>query len=195
MNPQAALLIIDMQKGSFTPETPRYDTQGTVNRINTLAASLRRMNGTVVHIQHDGSGSGEFEKGNWDWEILDELEVLDTDLRIDKTANNVFYRSSLSEELANRKIKKLYIAGCATDFCVASSIQSALGKDYHITVISDGHTTGERPNLSSKQVIDHYNWVWENMLPTQGSIEVKSSREILEKLSQNGLYEHSNTEI
>ena len=183
MNPKAALLIIDMQKGSFTPETPRYDTKGTVERINTLAERLRKMNGTVVHIQHDGSGSGEFEKGNWDWEILDELEVLDTDLRVDKTANDVFYRSALSEELANRKIKQLYIAGCATDFCVASSIQSALVKDFQITVISDGHTTGNRPNLSARQVIDHYNWVWQNMIPTEGSMAVKSTAKIIEELS------------
>ncbi|MDW3647118.1 MAG: cysteine hydrolase family protein [Bacteroidia bacterium] len=189
MNPQAALLIIDMQKGSFVPETPPFDTEGTVIRINELAAHFRQLGGPVIHIQHDGTGSGEFEKGNWDWEILDEIQIKGTDLRIDKTANDVFYHSSLRQQLENKGINTLYITGCATDFCVASSIQSALIKDYHITVVSDGHTTGQRPNLSAKQVIDHYNWVWQNMLPTQGSIEVKSSAEILASLSplkQNG---------
>lgn len=32
-----ALLIIDMQQGSFTPAAPRHDAEGVVNRINLLS--------------------------------------------------------------------------------------------------------------------------------------------------------------
>ena len=39
-----ALLIIDMQKGSFVPETPRFDTKGVVNRINEMSAAFRSLN-------------------------------------------------------------------------------------------------------------------------------------------------------
>ena len=72
----------------------------------------------------------------------------------------------------------MFITGCATDFCVESTIQSALTKDYNITVVSDGHTTGERPHLAAVKVIEHYNWVWNNMIPTKGKIDVKSTAEI-----------------
>jgi nicotinamidase-related amidase len=72
----------------------------------------------------------------------------------------------------------LFITGCATDFCVESTIQSALTKDYTIIVVSDGHTTGERPHLTAKKIIEHYNWVWQNMLPTEGKIEVKNFEKI-----------------
>ncbi|MEL6254269.1 MAG: isochorismatase family protein [Bacteroidota bacterium] len=185
MNPPAAILIIDMQKGSFTPKTPRYDAVSTVERINEIAHQFRLLNWPVIHIQHDGSGSGAFEKGAWDWEVLDELHIADSDLQIDKTANDVFYQSSLLPELKKIRVRNLYISGCATDFYVESSIQSALSKDFHITVISDGHTTGERPQLIAKQVIDHYNWVWQNMLPTQGFIKVMSKIEILQDLEKS----------
>lgn len=76
------------------------------------------------------------------------------------------------------RIDELLITGCATDFCVESTIQSALSKDYNITVVADGHTTGDRPHLKAEQVIEHYNWVWQNMIPTKGKIEVKTFKEI-----------------
>ena len=36
MKNRKALLIIDMQKGSFTTKTPRFDTEGVVDRMNEL---------------------------------------------------------------------------------------------------------------------------------------------------------------
>lgn len=168
-----ALLIIDMQKGSFTAQTPRFDTPGVVNRINQLATLFRQQGHAVIFIQHDGTSANEFVPHTRDWELLDNLQVEQTDLKVSKYANDVFYRSNLESVLSQQKADELYMTGCATDFCVESTIQSALAKDYDITVVSDGHTTGERPHLSAEQVIEHYNWVWQNMIPTKGKIEVR----------------------
>lgn len=176
-----ALLVIDMQKGSFTEVTPRFDTNGVVSRINQLSSAFRKTNQPVVFIQHDGAGTGEFEKQTWEWELLDDLEVKPTDIFINKYANDVFYNSKLQLSLEELNVTELVITGCATDFCVESTIQSAMTKDFDITVISDGHTTGERPNLTSKQVIEHYNWVWQNMIPTKGRIEVLSFKDTIKQ--------------
>lgn len=173
-----ALLIIDMQKGSFTPKTPRFDTEGVVERINTLATLFREQNQAVFFIQHDGTGTGEFEKNTTEWENLDDLIVKSSDILIDKYANDVFYKSSLQARLQELGIQELFITGCATDFCVEATIQSAIAKDYDITVVEDGHTTGNRPHLKAPQVIEHYNWVWQNMIPTQGRIKVKPFEEM-----------------
>jgi nicotinamidase-related amidase len=178
MKKKKALLVIDMQKGSFTPETPRFDTDGVVKRINELAELFRTMNYPVIYIQHDGTGTGEFEKNAQDWENLDDLNVETIDIRIDKYANDVFYKSKLHSKLKELNIKELFVTGCATDFCVESTIQSALTKDYIITVVEDGHTTGERPHLKAEQVIEHYNWVWGNMIPTNGHISVEKTERI-----------------
>lgn len=181
MENRKALLVIDMQKGSFTPETPRFDTHGVVERINQLASIFRQFNFPVIFIQHDGTGTGEFEKHSTEWENLDELIVNSTDILIDKYANDVFYKSDLQSKLAELNVNELIITGCATDFCVESTIQSALVKDFTITVVSDGHTTGDRPHLKADKVIEHYNWVWQNMIPTKGIIEVKSFDRIINK--------------
>ncbi|WP_298555834.1 isochorismatase family protein [uncultured Algibacter sp.] len=177
-----ALLVIDMQKGSFTSKTPRYDTNGIIQRINKIAAVFRAKNLPVIYIQHDGTGTGEFEKESIEWENLNDLMVKQNDILIDKYANDVFYKSKLQSKLNKLQVSELIITGCATDFCVESTVQSALTKDYNITVVKDGHTTGERPSLKAKEVIDHYNWVWKNMIPTKGKVEVKTTDEIINKL-------------
>lgn len=175
------LLIIDMQKGSFTKDTPRHDTPSLIKRLNLISERFRQQHRPVFFIQHDGSAEKAFIPNTWQWEILDELVVKEEDIVVSKIANDAFYKSTLTKHLERLEITHLYIAGCATDFCVESTIQSALSKDFDITVISDGHTTADRPQLEAKKVIEHYNWIWQNMIPTQGKIELKSCQKIIEE--------------
>ncbi len=177
-----ALLVIDMQQGSFTKATPRFDAEGVVARINKLAATFRSNGDAVVFIQHDGSAQGDFIPFTTEWDLLPGLQVVkDTDTSLGKTANDCFYRSDLGSFLEKQDIQDLVVTGCATDFCVDATIKAALGKDYHITVIADGHTTADRPGLAAVQVIAHYNWIWQNMLPTQGSLQVCPAAYYLEQ--------------
>ena len=179
LSEKKALLVIDMQKGSFTPKTPRFDTDGVTARINKLADLFRQNDWPVIFIQHDGTRENIFIPNTEEWELLDGIEALPDDQYVSKIANDCFYHSDLKNVIKQQQVKELYFTGCATDFCVEATIQSAVAKDYHITVVSDGHTTGERPKLTAKQVIDHYNWTWQNMIPTKGSLRVKSSKEIV----------------
>ncbi|UGU16435.1 cysteine hydrolase [Sinomicrobium kalidii] len=185
MKHKKALLIIDMQKGSFTSETPRLDTEGVIYRINSLARVFRTSGCPVIFIQHDGTGTNEFIPGTVDWELLDDLTVTSTDIFIDKYANDAFYNTKLKSKLDEMRVNELFITGCATDFCVESTIQSALIKDYNITVVADGHTTGERPFRTAEKVVEHYNWVWQNLAPTGGKIMVKSFEQLKTEHTHN----------
>lgn len=181
MTAKKALLIIDMQKGSFTQATPRYNTEGVIQIINSLSEAFRLNSWPVLFIQHDGRAENNYIPYTTEWEILDDLHRDSSDIFIDKNANDVFYNSELQKKLTLLHIQELVITGCATDFCVESTVQSALSKDYHITVIEDGHTTSDRPHLLARQVINHYNWVWKNMLPTQGIIQVITHQLMLQE--------------
>jgi len=184
MKNKKALLVIDMQKGSFTQKTPRFDTNGVIHRINELSGLFREHNFPILFIQHDGTKANEFIPNTNEWELLDNLVIRSNDIFINKYANDVFYNSQLQSKLINLGINELYITGCATDFCVESTIQSALTKDYNITVVENGHTTGDRPHLNAEKVIEHYNWVWQNMIPTKGKIEVKDLISIKKQLNE-----------
>ena len=183
MKNRKALLVIDMQKGSFTALTPRHDTEGVVERINLIAEAFRTHALPVFFIQHDGTVSGDFVPNTTEWELLDDLKVEAGDILINKYANDVFYRSDLQSQLNKCLVDELIISGCATDFCIEATVQSALTRDYKITVVEDAHTTGERPHLKAVQVIEHYNWVWKNMIPTKGTVSVMSHQLILEELA------------
>ena len=167
-----ALLIIDMQKTSFTPDTPRFDSDSVIQRINNLSHKFRLAGDKVIFIQHNGTKEGYCRPGTEEWEILPSLDMKSGDLIISKTANDSFYRTTLKDELSKSGVNELIITGCATDFCVDSTIKSALINDYNIIVIKDGHTTADRPTLKAKQVIEHYNWIWSEMTPTKGKISV-----------------------
>ena len=167
-----ALLIIDMQKVSFTPQTPRFDADGVIYRINKLSAMFREKGDAVIFIQHDGTRDGFCIPNTEEWEILSSLEIKADDIIISKTANDSFYNTSLKKDLNKLGVENIVITGCATDFCVDSTVNSALTNDFNITVISDGHTTADRSNISAKQLIEHYNWVWQDMTHTKGKIEV-----------------------
>ncbi len=179
-----ALLIIDMQQGDFPPVKERHDSEGVIDRINQLSAAFREKEELVIFIQHDGSGDSTFIPGSAHWKLLDALQIESSDLLIRKTTNSAFYKAGLEEVLQENNVQELYITGSATDFCVEATVQAALLNDYQTIVVGDTHTTGPRPNLTARQVIDHYNWVWSDLTPTQngGSVNVKNFREVMDEL-------------
>jgi len=173
-----ALLIIDMQLGSFRPYTLRYDTFGVIDRINKLSEHFRKSDDLVIFVQHDGTNENSFLPGTEDWSLLPELIRGPADILVSKSANDSFYQTNLHMILTSRG-KELIVTGCATDFCVDATIKSALTKDYSITVVADGHTTADRPMIPAWQVIDYFNWLWSEMTPTGGMTKVESCHAIL----------------
>jgi nicotinamidase-related amidase len=167
-----ALLVIDMQLGSFRPYSLRHDTMGVVGRINQLSQLFRSKGDKVIFIQHDGSKEQQFIPGAADWQLLQELEVQPSDILVSKTVNDSFYNTTLEQTLRQHGVTELFITGCATDFCVDTTIKSAFSKDYSITVIADGHTTADRPGMDAASVITYFNWLWADMTPTKSAIKV-----------------------
>ena len=178
-----ALLVIDMQRGSFTDATPRYDTAGVTGRINQLAAYFRASGNMVVFIQHDGTAQGDFLPRSEPWMLLPGLISAETDRYIAKTANDCFYRSALGALLEAGGIKEVVITGCATDFCVDTTVKSALHADFTVKVAADAHTTADREGISAAQVIGYYNWIWSKMLPVfSGGLQVMTTKDIIAEI-------------
>lgn len=180
-----ALIIIDMQVGSFRAETPRFNASQIIRKINLLAELFRKKGNQVVFIQHDGSKENCYLPNSLDWQILPSLNIDQRDLVVSKTANDSFYKSQLENVLKEFEITQLYITGCATDFCVDTTIRSAYSKDYEVTVIKDCHTTADRPALNAEKVIQHHNWIWENMTPAKSKLRVIPFEEVVSELDSN----------
>ena len=94
-----ALLIIDMQVGSFKPGTPRFDAEALIQRINALSNDFRNNGDAVIFIQHDGTKENSYLPGTSDWNILPTLMKHPDDIVIGKTANDSFYNTDLETVL------------------------------------------------------------------------------------------------
>lgn len=162
------LLIVDMQKGSFA-ETPRFDADNLVNRLNDLAVRVRAMGGVVVYIQQNGPPADPHHPGTEGWELLDDLEPVEGDRFVTKTSCDSFLETELNSVLSSLHIRRLIITGCATDFCVDTTIRSALARGFETIAPSDGHTTADRPYLKAEKIIEHHNAVWSNFISPSGA--------------------------
>ncbi len=90
---------------------------------------------------------------------------------VEKTLNDAFAGTTLQETLKRLGSDRVIIAGWATDFCVDSTIRSAVSHGHHVVVVADGHTLADRPHLDAPSVIRHHNWVWSGLI-TNRSIRV-----------------------
>src|SRR5512134_291561 len=100
-----ALLVIDMQVGSFQEDQPRYDASGVIQRINEVAKQVRITRGLVIFVQHQDQHG--FQPGTKNWEILPSLERLATDLCVSKQACDAFYETELANVLEKHDVQQL----------------------------------------------------------------------------------------
>jgi nicotinamidase-related amidase len=163
-----ALIVIDMQQGSFTSETPRHDADALVERLNALAARVRAAGGCVIFVQHNGSADDPHHPSLPGWRLLPDLVTTDADTFICKRACDAFLQTDLENILRRAGADQLIVTGCATDFCVDTTVRSALAHNFRTIAPADGHTTADRPHLPASAVIEHHNWVWSRLISPAG---------------------------
>jgi nicotinamidase-related amidase len=144
--------------------------------LNDLALRVRRAGGLVVFVQHKGPDGDPHHPSKPGFQLLPGLRVEDSDRRVLKTACDSFLGTELEAELKAASIRDLIITGCATDYCVDTTVRSALAKGYRTTVPSDGHTTADRPHLSAAKIIEHHNAIWADFLSPVGPARLCTCR-------------------
>ena len=173
-----ALIIVDMQQGSFGHATPRHDAEGLVKRLNRLAQRVRCAGGLVVFVQHAGADGDPHHLTRPGHALLSALEVRSEDLRVRKTACDAFLGTALEAELRARGLDGVIVTGCATDYCVDTTVRGALARGFGTTAPSDGHTTSDRPHLPAHKIIQHHNAIWADFMSPAGSARVCPCEEV-----------------
>lgn len=175
-----ALVLIDMQAGSFGPACPpRYDLSALLKRLNELTRWVRDRGGTVVWVQHDGPPGEVLEPGTDGWQVLTALERRTGDESIRKTANDSFLGTHLEALLREKKASRVIITGWATDFCVDTTVRSCTARGFETWVAADGHTVSDRPHLSAAKIIEHHNFIWSDLIAPGGAVHVATCKELM----------------
>jgi nicotinamidase-related amidase len=180
--PGDVLVVVDMQVGLLYG-APKHDLGGVIQRINALAAMAREHGGQVVWIRHCGKAGDGFEPGSKGWAFLPGLAQKPRDIVVEKTLNDSFAGTALSDTLQQIAPDRVLIAGWATDSCVDSTVRSAISRDYDVVVATDAHTVSDRTHLAATAIIGHHNWVWSDLL-TNRSIRLATTDELIAESGQ-----------
>ncbi len=166
------MLVIDVQRACCCTQPPPRDVEGTLRRINAVTRAARSAGRPVIFIQH--RDHEDFIPGSDGWQLHPGLEQAEGDRYVHKTVCDAFYATELDELLRKLKVNTLVVTGYATEFCVDTTLRSATSHGYRVIVVSDGHTTKDRPVLRAEQIIAHHNWVWSDLICRHGVTLLKT---------------------
>ncbi|MBD1556290.1 cysteine hydrolase [Vibrio sp. S9_S30] len=180
---KSALLVIDVQQGLMEPKPQPYQTKEVINRINQATNWARSHNIPVIFVRHEAPNS-IVEMGSEGWQVHQDLEQVTSDSYINKTTPDAFHNTHLQALLDEHRIQHLYVCGYATEFCVDTTTRRAAGLGYPVTLISDAHTTHDKPHASGAAIREHHNCT----LPAIQSFGVKlAAITVAECISQDTL--------
>jgi nicotinamidase-related amidase len=171
-----ALIIIDLQKALCNQLPQPFNLQQVISNINNQLYRAAKCNSPVIFVQHEAPA---FQPGTEGWKLLDELSVPDKAIFIRKTTANAFLRTELNTCLQQVKASHLLICGYASEFCIDTTIRTAATLGYDITLISDAHTTHDKPHASAEAIIMHENATLPELTSFGVRIDAATSVEIL----------------
>ena len=100
------------------------------------------------------------------------------DARIQKLSCDAFLETDLLAILKRWEVTTLVVTGFATEFCVDTTVRSALALGFETIVPEDGHTTADREHLPARQVIEHHNATWPWLVTPVGGATMARCAEI-----------------
>lgn len=146
-----ALVLIDLQKGVVQlPVAHAIDK--VLENSAKLVATFRTAKLPVVIVNVNPINSPAFKTRNErkqtggaapaaDFlDIVPEIKVEEGDIRITKTTWDAFYNTALHEELQEKGVTQIVLAGVATSIGVEGTARSANQRAYNIAFASDAMT-------------------------------------------------------
>ena len=148
----AALLVIDVQKGLDNPRLgPRNNPQAE-QRIAELLAAWRGTGRPVIHVQHMSTEPQSLLRpglpGN---AIKHEALPIAGEPVFQKNVNSAFIGTDLESYLRSKGIESLVMVGLTTEHCISSSARMAANLGFNVTVIADATATFGRRGYDGTQ--------------------------------------------
>lgn len=151
-----ALIVIDVQEGLFGPEPKPAFSSDVIARINTLTQRARLHGAPVIFVQHEATTGEYFTHASEAWQLASGLVTDENDTLVRKTTPDSFLRTDLDALLKRAGVSQIVVCGYATEFCVDTTVRSAAGLGYDVVLVSDAHTTHDKPHASAAEIIAHH---------------------------------------
>jgi nicotinamidase-related amidase len=146
IDPVAALVVVDLQKGMAGIPTA-HPLGDIVGRASRLAHAFRARGLPVVLVNVVGVAPGRTDAARPqfalppDWtELVPELASQAGDYLVTKQRWGAFISTQLNEQLRQRGVTQVFVAGVATSIGVESTARSAYDHGYHVVLLADAMT-------------------------------------------------------
>lgn len=147
----AALIIIDMQKGMDDPGLGRRNNPQAELNIQRLLQTWRHVQRPLVHVRHiSRTPASVFWPGQPGCEFQQALTPLEHEHVVEKNMPDAFANTGLERWLHARGIKQLVIAGVITNNSVESTVRSAGCLGFDVIVASDACYTFDQKDLNGR---------------------------------------------
>ena len=140
---RTALVAVDLMPRLVDANMGPHPGADVVTRTAALAATLRRCGGTVVLVRVERPNVAKQPPGS---DFVPQLRPRDGDVVIVKRTVGAFYGTALADQLRERGIDTVIMAGLATTMGVESTARAAADHGFEVVFASDamsGVTAGE----------------------------------------------------
>ena len=172
LDPKAALIVIDLQKGIVGLPTVHPGME-IVERSAQLARAFRKRGLPVVLVNVAGRAPGRtdapFTKFAFppDWiDLVPELDAQPGDDLVTKQRVGAFLGTDLDERLRQRGVTQIFLTGIATSGGVESTARSAYDLGYNVVFVADAMT--DRDADSHRHCIEKF-------FPRIGEVEIAAN--------------------
>jgi nicotinamidase-related amidase len=184
LDPNTALIVIDLQKG-IASGTFIHPIADIVNRTRALIDVFRANNLPVVLVNVAGRAPGRTEQAprnsptfaeGWT-DLLPQLNRQPSDITVTKRSWGAFATTDLEAQLKTRGVTQVVVTGVATSVGVESTARQAYEQGFNLTLALDAMTDIRE---------EAHDYSIKNVFPRLG--ETGSTHEIIAQL-ENSLFE------
>lgn len=147
LDPNTALLVVDLQKGSIGMPMA-HPVEDVIANVTALAEAFRKHQLPVILVNVAGAPPGRTDNGpaplhllpdNWT-HLIDELGQQPGDILVTKYTHSAFSGTGLASTLRGKGVTQVVITGIATSVGVEATARDAHGDGFHVSLPLDAMT-------------------------------------------------------
>lgn len=142
-----ALLVIDVQKKFFNINpTMTQSLHEAVETINAAIELFREKELPVISVQHLNE-EGNLVPGEEGFDLPETLEILPSDLHIEKRYGNAFNKTGLADALRALDVDTVIVTGFCAEYCALSTYRGAQDLDLTPIVLRNALASDNLENI------------------------------------------------
>jgi nicotinamidase-related amidase len=177
LDPVAALVVIDLQRGIVGLACGPHAMDDVVKRSAELASAFRARNLPVILVNVEGRAPGRVDASfNFsppaDWaELVPELDRQPSDYTVTKYQIGAFYGTALERILRRAGVTQIFLTGVSTTAGVEATARGAYDHGFNVVLVEDA---------MSDMSAENHNHAVDAVFPRIG--EVTETAEVLARL-------------